>query len=76
MAIYKMLEEMNVAPERKKVLTEAYEATLKKLRLVDRTDPVTRIIASTIIDVARTQNGDPVRISALTITRLGIANGK
>ena len=34
-----------MGPEEIAVLTEAYEATLKKLRLVDRSDPITQLIA-------------------------------
>lgn len=76
MAIYKLLETSNVAPDRAQVLTKAYEMTLKRLLLKDRTDPVTQIIASTIIDIGRSENGDPGRISTLAIKRLGIPNAK
>jgi len=75
-AIYKLLEGSTLAPERVRVLTDAYEATLQKLRLKDRTDPVTQMIATTIMDVARTQNGDPIRISQAVIKRLGIPTAK
>lgn len=34
-------------------MSAAYEAALKKLHLVDRTDPVTELIASKIIETAR-----------------------
>jgi hypothetical protein len=56
-------------------MTDAYEITLKTLRLVDRTDPVTHIIAKKIIEIAQTNERDPARISTLTIKELGIPTG-
>ncbi|HZP79465.1 MAG TPA: hypothetical protein VFB45_25245 [Pseudolabrys sp.] len=54
-------------------MTDAYEMTLKALRLQDRSDPVTQIIAKKIIDIAQTNERDPSRISTLAIIELGIA---
>ena len=76
MAIYKLLERSALPPERVRVLTAAYEATLERLHLTDRNDPVTEIVATTILDVAQTQNGDPIQISKAAIQRLGIPNAK
>jgi hypothetical protein len=39
MAIYKLLERSALPPERVRVLTAAYEATLKRLRLIDLIGP-------------------------------------
>jgi hypothetical protein len=44
-AIYKLLQKSAFGPDQIKIMTDAYEITLKTLRLVDRTDPVTHIIA-------------------------------
>jgi len=49
----------------------AYEQALKALRLADRADPVTELVAKKIIDIARTGESDPARISALAIKALG-----
>ena len=34
-------------------MTEAYERTLRKLSLVDRSDPITELIAREIIEIGR-----------------------
>jgi hypothetical protein len=54
MAIYKLLQNSAFGPEQIKIMTEAYEVTLKALHLTNRSDPVTQIIATKIIDIART----------------------
>ena len=43
-------------------MTAAFEATLAALNLVDRTDPVTELIAKVIIDCARTGEIERVRL--------------
>ena len=45
---------------------------LQLLRLVDRTDPVTEIVAKKIIEVARSGETDPPRICARALKELGI----
>jgi len=42
-----------MGPEEIAVLTEAYEATLQQLRLVDRSDPITQLIAKKIIEIGQ-----------------------
>jgi hypothetical protein len=74
-AIYKLLQNSAFGPDQIKIMTDAYEITLKALRLVDRTDPVTHIIAKKIIEIAQTNERDPARISTLTIKELGIPTG-
>jgi hypothetical protein len=53
-------------------MTKAYEDALRVLGLVDRTDPITEIIAKKIIEVAQTGERDPLQICARAITDLGI----
>jgi hypothetical protein len=53
-------------------MTEAYEDALGSLRLVDRNDAVTEIVARKIIDIFRTGERDPQRIAALAIEELGV----
>jgi hypothetical protein len=49
MAIYRILQQSAfAAPEDVDRLTAAYEQALKQLRLVDRQDPVTELIARKI----------------------------
>lgn len=53
MAIYRLLQNMPLEAERVEVLQDAYERALKALGLVDRTDPVTEIVANKIIEVGQ-----------------------
>lgn len=53
-------------------MTAAYEGALRALRLTDRADPVTELIAKKIIEVARSGESDPPRICARAIKELGI----
>jgi hypothetical protein len=43
-------------------LTAAFEAALRKLGLVDRSDPLTARVAKLIIDLAKTGERDPERL--------------
>jgi hypothetical protein len=52
-------------------LNRCLEATLKRLRLVDRSDPITDLIAKKIIEVGRRGVRDPEQISALASKELG-----
>ncbi len=76
MAIYRLMNEMAFDPDQAKVLSEAYEDTLKKLQLKDRNDRLTELIAKKIIAIARTKGGDAKRLSAMTLKELGISNRK
>ena len=53
-------------------MTAAYEECLRALKLVNRADPVTQLLAKYIIEVAQTAERDSSRICALTRERLGI----
>jgi hypothetical protein len=49
MPIYRLLQNSPLGPEEIKVLTDAYERTLRKLSLVDRNDPIAELIAKKVI---------------------------
>ena len=51
MAIYRLLQEATWDQADIDRMTAAYEAALKALRLADRTDPLTELIARKIIEV-------------------------
>lgn len=72
MAIYRLLQKAPMGPEEIAVLTEAYEATLKKLRLVDRSDPITELIAKKIIEIGQRGVRDPEQVSAIATKELGV----
>ena len=52
MPIRRLLENHVFGPDEITVLTTAFEDTLRALRLADRADPVTEIIARKIIELA------------------------
>jgi hypothetical protein len=72
MAIYKLLHNTPLGPEEITRLTTAYELTLKALRLKDRSDPITQLIAKKIFEIGQTGIEDPAAISKLAIQQLGI----
>ena len=62
MPIRRLLENHVFGPDEITVLTTAFEDTLRPLRLADRTDPATEIIAKKIIELAQQGERDPVRL--------------
>ena len=64
MPIIRLLEREHHAfgPEEIKVLAAAFEDAMRTLRLTDRTDPATDMVARRIIDLARLGERDPVRL--------------
>jgi hypothetical protein len=73
-AIYRLLQNSVFGPDEVTRMAAAYEHASKALGLADRNDPVTELVAKKIIEVARTGEADPARISALAITALGAAS--
>ena len=59
-----------MGPEEIAVLAEAYELTLKKLDLVDRSDPITQIVAKKIIEMGQRGVRDPEQLSSLALKEL------
>ena len=60
--IRRLLENRAFGPDEIQVLTAAFEDTLRTLRLTDRADPATEIIARKIIELAQQGERDPVRL--------------
>jgi len=57
-----LLENQVFGPDEIRVLTTAFEDTLRTLRLTNRGDPVTEIIARKIIELAQQGERDPVQL--------------
>ena len=68
MAIYRLLQNSPLGPEDIDRLVTAYEETLKALELSDRSDPITQLVASKIIEIGQTGVRDPLQISAIAIS--------
>ena len=70
MPIYRILQNSPLSPEDISRLVAAYEATLEALGLIDRTDPITDLVARKIIEIGQTGVRDPLQISRLAVTDL------
>ena len=53
-------------------LVTAFELTLRALRLKDRDDPITQLVAEKIIAIGRTGIENPAEISNLALKELGL----
>jgi hypothetical protein len=67
MAIYRLLQQKVFEPEDIHLMTRVYEEVLEAFNLIERTDPVTELIAKTVIEVVQTGERDPARLKDLTI---------
>jgi len=72
MAIYRLLQNSPLGPEEIAMLTDAYERTLRALRLVDRSDPITEIVAKKIIELGQRGVREAKQLSILAIKELGV----
>jgi hypothetical protein len=72
MAIYKLIRNTVFEPKDIERLVAAYEQTLLALRLKDRNDPITQLVAEKIIAIGRLGIEDPAEISKLTLKELGL----
>ena len=71
MIIYRLLKDTAFGPEDIERLVMAYEQTLRALRLKDRNDPITQLVAEKIIAIGRLGIEDPAEISKLALKQLG-----
>jgi hypothetical protein len=72
MVIDRLLRNCPLEPEIVSRITAAYEHALQTLCVKDRDDPLTEMIAKTIIKIAQTDVHDPARIAALAIKALSV----
>jgi hypothetical protein len=62
MPIRQLLDSNVFNPEEVTILRDVFEDTLRALKLVDRSDPVTLLIAKKIIELAHRGERDPARL--------------
>jgi hypothetical protein len=72
MAISRHLSETSFGEADVERLGAAYECALKKLRLVDRKDSVTELIAAKIIEIYRGGEHDPSHLCIRVLKDLGL----
>ena len=71
MAIYRLLQHSAFTPEAIAPIVAAYEDCLRTLKLTNRTDPLTEIIAKAIFEIAQTGVRDPVQLRDLALEHIG-----
>ena len=72
MAIYRLIANGSFGPDEIEVMTATYEGALIDLRLSDRNDPITELIAKSIVNVTATGERDPIQIKERAINALGV----
>ena len=70
MPIHRLLEDHAFGPDEITVLTSAFDDALRRLRLADRADPATEVVAKKIIELAQQGERDPLRLSEGAIQAL------
>lgn len=71
MAIYRLLQHSAFTPEDIAPIVAAYEDCLRILKLTNRADPFTEIVAKTIIQIAQTGVRDAVQLRNLALEQIG-----
>ena len=70
MALYRRLAGAAFDDRAVRAMAVAYEAVLLDLRLIDRDDPLTEIIANKIIECAATGERDADRLRGVTLQHI------
>ena len=73
MPIRQLLDSNAFNPEEVTILRDVFEDTLRTLKLTDRSDPVTSLIAKKIIELARLGERDPARLRQAALQALSLA---
>jgi hypothetical protein len=61
-AIYRLMDKAEFPPDQIKAMAIAYESALMVLRVNDRGDPVTELLAQKIFERARNGERDPIEL--------------
>ena len=72
MAICRLIANGTFDPEAIEATTAAYEDALSDLRLIDRTDPLTELIATSIINATQAGERGPEKIKERALNALGV----
>ena len=71
MAIYRLIASGSYGPDDIKAMTAAYESALVEISLVDRDDPLTEMLAKSILTISATGERDPKKIKERALRALG-----
>jgi hypothetical protein len=70
-AIYRLLQHSAFTPEDIAPIIAAYEDCLRILKLTNRSDPFTEIVAKAIFAIAQTGVRDPLQLRKLALEQIG-----
>jgi hypothetical protein len=70
MAIHRLLQNSPMGSDEIGRLVSAYQQTLRTLRLKDRRDPITEMVAEKVFEIGQTGVSDAAEISRLAIQNL------
>ncbi len=71
MPITRFLEGADLTPEQRHVYELAFNATLRKLNLIDRSDPICEIVARRVIEIGSSGVTNALAISEIALKELG-----
>ena len=66
----RLLKNHAFGPDEITILTSAFDDALRRLRLADRADPATEVVARKIIELAQQGERDPIQLSERAIQAL------
>ena len=72
MAIYKLIAAGSFGPEEIEVMKAAYEAALVDVGVTDRDEPITELIAKSIVNVVATGERNPKAVMERALNALGV----
>ena len=75
MAIYRLIASGSYGPDDIKAMTAAYESALVEIGMVDRDDPLTEMLAKSILTVTATGERDPEKLKERALHALRISRG-
>ncbi len=76
MAIYKLVANGSFGPDEIEAMAAAYERALLEINLIDRDDPLTEMVATSIVAVAATGERDSQILMARALRTLGVQTRK
>jgi hypothetical protein len=72
MAIYKLIANGSFGPDEIEIMKSAYEAALIDVGITEREDPITELIAKSIVIVTATGERDPCQVMERALNALGV----
>ena len=72
MAIYKLIANGSFGPDEVEVMEAAYEYALIVVDVTDRNDPITELIAKSIVIVTATGEREPKQVMERALNALGV----